>query len=452
MLGKVWMAAFPKRPKESEWIFYRDCVLRVFFAVYFLLSSIQWYFDRTLFNGPFAFISDDLSGHRGNDISYLLFNLTFLKTSPLGFGVFALAATGCGLILFMRTRALGALALLISGQLIAYAMGCRNIAYEMIYISLMGYGTGLLIAASPLKLEPFQRAKLPWLLAVCFLFSLYTVAAMSKMSLGGIHWANTTSVGGLMHYGQFRNEVGAASIGPPAVLIKYFNSPRALSAVLLTLSVTIEASGIFAIFWGDFVWIPALIMIGMHVGMLLSIVIMFRAVVVQLALIAIPWNLVGRRSVESFAHRRTTVFTALSLSMMVVLLCWQLPTSPVRNVTALVWPFGRFTMFARRIGPFSVYYFKDSDGKLVESRDVQNELRVSITSLNSFVRSQFPSARPNMIVADFVCAFVNRTAPSAGILRRKEIVVWSRFFHFDENGSWVDTDTKMKTCELTNKK
>lgn len=364
----------------------RDRALRAFFSLYFLLTAFQWWLDAPLARGIpvlgelLSFLSDDLSGKRaGADLSYLAFHWSALRLAPWCHSLLVITAVGCVLVLRRNTKSYGTAVLLAVGQLLAYSAGRRCIPFDMVYFALLGYGAGLALSRLPRFGERAERSRMPWLMAVSVFYTLYLISFAAKMAAVGPAWANTWHLGELLHYGKFRFDVGASPIRCPEFVVRYFSEPRLLGAVALAAVLAAEAAGGAAFLLGDGMPVYSALMIPVHLLMYASVGILFRSVLglhILLALTGLPRG-------EPRLRRRSTLAVLGGVNAAVIVLCWTLPTSPLRNATALVWPFGRFNMYAGEERALTVYYLRNPAGELADPAVVREELRASIGSLNS---------------------------------------------------------------------
>lgn len=188
-----------------------------------------------------------------------------------------------GLFRMWRPAYFGALLLFHLQYVSRYILGEISHGSNFVGMGILGLGLAHLVFADPQTRRRFTFGFL------YFFFGLgYTSAGISKLIGTGVTWADGHHL--WMWIAERKVDVlGKVGAFEPNLLQELILSNVTIATVILTFGHLVELSGVL-VWWRRFRYPVLLLLVGMHVGIVLSMNIAFWWTTILLALLALPWG------------------------------------------------------------------------------------------------------------------------------------------------------------------
>jgi hypothetical protein len=409
--------------------------LRIFFGAYFILTAGEWRFGRPAraHLRIFSFFSSDLWGFRdGVELSDLALKLQFIRDSWSG-GV-VLLTLFIAVLLFLQNRRprLAATLILLLLLTLGYASAGRNITFEIISYSFMAYWAATLLVPLLKDLSLSERDLFLRVATLSGFGCTYFSAGLSKIVNSGWPWIGLENLQLLLSYGKFRSMIALGDGQIQARLIELLHTQWA-AHLLLGSCIAIELMAIAIPFFGTLTSIYLGLVLLLNLGMFLVLHVFWPPLTTFVIVAMIPWKNPSGPPAPNLKLRHRFMITAISLGLLTA--SWTLPDGEFKN-SSRYWPFSRFGMYSVLKDHVITYYFRGSDGVIVNSFVMTRELRASIQYLN------FPPQSPTTI-----CDFARNRAPSPGKLRKSHAALWKHQIDFDPIANQIfESDAYASDC------
>lgn len=176
-----------------------------------------------------------------------------------------------------------------------YSLGEISHGAHMTGMTVLAFALGMLIFDAPA-----QRRRFIWGTVVFLVGLSYVSAGLCKLGASGPMWVDGRHL--WLWMGEKSIDILSREGAYSANALQQFAAAgRGPATVILTIGLVTELAG-FLFWFRKSRWFAAVMLIGMHVGILLTLNIRFDASIAQLAVLGLPWYLLFGRVLDRRPH------------------------------------------------------------------------------------------------------------------------------------------------------